>query len=117
MKNTWTIVGVVLIVILLLLLIGSVGMMGFASFGGFGRGMMGGYGMMGGIGLLGGLLRGGLSLLLLVGIVLLVVWFARKASHMPMGTSQSPLDILKARYAKGEVTKEQFDAMKKDLEA
>ena len=28
---------------------------------------------------------------------------------------QTPLDILRARYAKGEVTKEQFDQMKSDL--
>jgi putative membrane protein len=29
--------------------------------------------------------------------------------------TESPLDIAKSRYARGEITKEQFDALKKDL--
>ncbi|MGE5140818.1 MAG: SHOCT domain-containing protein [Rudaea sp.] len=38
--------------------------------------------------------------------------------YLPPGApaSQTPLDILKARYARGEINKEQFDAMRRDLE-
>jgi putative membrane protein len=30
-------------------------------------------------------------------------------------TKQTPLEIAKERYAKGEITKEQYDQIKKDL--
>ena len=30
---------------------------------------------------------------------------------------ETPLDILKKRYAKGEITKEDYDKMKKDIDA
>ena len=33
----------------------------------------------------------------------------------PPASSQTALDILKMRYAKGEITKEQFDEMRRDL--
>jgi putative membrane protein len=50
-------------------------------------------------------------ILVILGIVVLVRWLA---SGTP-GGGPDPLDILKARYAKGEITKEQFEQMKRDI--
>ncbi len=35
--------------------------------------------------------------------------------HRESTDSETPLEILKKRYAKGEITKEEFDQMKKDI--
>ncbi len=52
-----------------------------------------------------------------VGIIWLIVWGVRRATyHGPeMHGTRSPLDIAKERYARGEITKEQFDQIKRDL--
>jgi putative membrane protein len=57
-----------------------------------------------------------------IGIVALVIWLLvnqsnrnREYYQQPYPQQESPLDIIKMRYAKGEITKEQFDQMKKDL--
>ncbi len=128
MQNTGTILGVILIVVLVVLLLGGAGMMGFGGFGmggmmgGYGGygGMMGGYGAQGfGFNPIGAIISLVFWALIIGGIVLLVLWLARNAGRTSFGTSagESPLDILKARYAKGEITKEQFDAIKRDLGA
>ncbi len=62
-----------------------------------------------------------IPLVLVVGVVLLIVWFVRRQPSAPTFSPtstlpESPIEILKARYAKGEITKEQFEQMKKDLE-
>ena len=120
MKNAGLVLGIILVVVLALLLLGGAGMMGFGGFG-----MMRGYGgyggMMGGFGYnpIGMIFSLVFWVLLIGGGVLLVVWLVRNAGRTTLGTSSgdAPLDILKARYAKGEITKEQFDAIKRDLGA
>jgi putative membrane protein len=52
--------------------------------------------------------------LVIVAIVYLVRYFAR-GGPINGQLRETPLDILKKRYAKGEITKEQYDRMKEDL--
>ncbi len=50
------------------------------------------------------------------GLIVLIVWGARKLTGCCSTQKQNnPLDIAKERYAKGEISKEQFDQLKKDL--
>ncbi len=126
MRNSGTTIGILLVVLLLVLLLGGAGMMGFGSFG-MGPGMMGGYGMMGryagpfGLGFnpLGLALSFVFWALIIGGIVLLVMWFVRNARGAAFTPSmgESPLDIAKARYARGEITKEQYEELCRDLAA
>lgn len=51
-----------------------------------------------------------IPLIIIVLAILLVIKWAR-----PVGIAETPLDILKKRYAKGEITKDEFDQKKKDL--
>lgn len=126
MNNTATILGIVLIVVLVLVLFSGIGMMGMMGFGGYG--MMGGYGGMGGM--MGGYSAQGtgfnplgtiLSLvfwaLIVGGIVLLVIWFARNSGRtgLTAPSGDGALEILKMRYAKGEITKEQYEEMHGNL--
>lgn len=50
------------------------------------------------------------------GIIWLIVWAIRRATDRSGGsTAQNAMDIAKTRYAKGEITKEQYEQIKKDL--
>jgi putative membrane protein len=62
-----------------------------------------------------------LMALVCVGFIALVVWgisrLVRRGGCCATTTisTQTPIDIAKERYAKGEITKEQFEQIKKDL--
>ena len=49
------------------------------------------------------------------GLIALAVWGIRRLSRHNVGSNSNALDIVKERYAKGEITKEQYEALKKDL--
>ena len=74
-----------------------------------------GFGGFGGIGMI---FVGLIWLAILVGIVLLVVWLVRQFSHSGYHgghRADDAMEILRQRYARGEITREQFEQMKKDL--
>lgn len=65
---------------------------------------------------LGGLLMIAFWVLIIGGAVWLVMTLARGGqSAFSRPSTQPSLDLLRARYAKGEITKEQFDQMRRDL--
>jgi putative membrane protein len=77
-----------------------------------------GFGM--GFGLLGGLLMLLFWVVLIVGAVWLVraiFWNGRRRdwAAQPVEKTQTPLEILAQRYARGEITRDQYEIMKQDL--
>ena len=57
--------------------------------------------------------------ILMIGLCLYFI-FGRRGATRPWEPGRSPegetaLDILKKRYARGEITKEEFDRMKRDI--
>lgn len=74
----------------------------------------GGYGY--GMGILGGLFMLVFWGLIIIGLVLAIRWvWNRGPDGTRTGTRQTPLDILKRRYAQGEISKAEYDRMKHDL--
>ena len=112
-RDIAAIAGVVVLVVLLFGFLDG-GMMGF---GGFGPGMMGGY--YGGFGYAPwwGIVMLLFWALVIGGVVLLIGRLVRQGSQTSQGGGRedSSLEILRQRYARGEITKEQFDQMRHDL--
>ena len=71
----------------------------------------------GGIGWLGMILCLIFFILIIIGVIFLIVWIVKKATYSgnEAKTGSSTLEVLKERYAKGEITKEQYEDVKKDL--
>lgn len=79
-----------------------------------GPGMMDGWG----IGWFGGIFMIVFWILVIVGLVFLIRWLVqstKSGSHPgPAGPSRA-LDILKERYARGEIDRQEFEEKKRDL--
>jgi len=58
-----------------------------------------------------------LIVLVLVGVVIYFLFQVSKSKGSDGSIIETPLDILKKRYAKGEIDKEEFERKKKDLES
>lgn len=53
--------------------------------------------------------------LVILGIVILVKWIAGGSSGPGQPPGKTALDILKERYARGEIDREEFEQKKRDL--
>ena len=65
----------------------------------------------------GGMWFGWLFWIVIIGLVifLIVRLTNQKTGSQNIQSNENPLDVLKKRYARGEISKEEFDSMKRDL--
>lgn len=102
--------------ILLLLLNGSGVLAQWRGYEGWhmGPGMMNGWGM----GWFGGIFVIVFWVLLIIGLVFLIKWLVQSTmgnSGSPRGASSNALEILRERYARGEINKQEFEEKRRDL--
>lgn len=110
---------IILILAVAIVIVLAVGAM-FSMMGGYGYGCMMGPWMMGG-GWMGfswiWMLVGSIVSLLFIGLIIYGIYYlltGRVRGFEP--EKRSPLDLLKERYAKGEITEDEYKKMKKELE-
>ena len=66
---------------------------------------------------MGNIWFGWIMWILIISLIFVLIWSntREKDKYLPFNQNESPMDILKKRYAKGEITKDQFEQMKIDL--
>jgi putative membrane protein len=74
----------------------------------------------GGLGWIGMLINLVISVVLIIGVIFLVIWIVKRLSNNNSerefnNTTLSAVDIAKERYAKGEITREEFQKLLVDL--
>jgi len=87
---------------------------------GLGMGMMegcwGGFGWMGAAMLFNFLVGLGLLALVVAGVIFAIRWLARASSESPGdGSKNDALEIVRTRYARGEISREEFDRLRREL--
>ncbi len=111
LKTALIIGGVVLAILIILPTVSGLIWGGqYEGWGMMGPWMMGGYGLMGAMGILW---------IVLLGLIIWGVVAAVRHTGGPGSTNKTPdtaLEVLKKRYARGEIAKEEYEAKKKDLE-
>ncbi|MCL5959189.1 MAG: SHOCT domain-containing protein [Chloroflexi bacterium] len=112
-RDIATIILVIVLVLLLFSLLGG-GMMMWP-------GMMGweGWGAWGGFSPFWGIVMLLFWVLVIAGVVSLVVWLFQQGRPSEVGPTTPrtrALDILRERYARGEITRDEFEQMRRDLE-
>jgi len=71
--------------------------------------------MFGNHGFMGGGFMWVFWIAVVVGIIFLVKWIIEQGRQSAQSTDSNPLDILKRRYARGEIDKEEYERKWKDL--
>ena len=111
-QNTALVIGGIIAAVLVFLILGFLLVWGFrgSGYGMMGPGMMGGYGSM------------FLVPIIIIVVIGIVVWAVVAATQKSSGSNdatsykaETPLDVLKRRYAQGEIDKEEYETKKRDL--
>lgn len=114
-KTALIIGGVILVALIVLpLVFGLVsGWQGGTGYGMMGPGMMGGFGGFGGMGIMW------IVWILIIGLIVWAVIALARGVSQPTGSdsgySDSALNMLKKRYAHGDISKEEYEEKKRDL--